>query len=62
MSVGLAAACDPARLRAQGLFDVDVVAGWRRDLSGGRRDTSWRLWSLLAFQEWARLHGRPEAL
>ena len=58
----LAAACDPARLARQGLFSADVVAGWRRDLDERRRDTSWRLWTMLAFQEWARLHRRPEAL
>ncbi len=54
-------AADPTRLARQGLFDPGVVAGWRRDLASGRRDTSWSLWTLLAFQEWARLHGRPEA-
>jgi asparagine synthase (glutamine-hydrolysing) len=58
----LAAACDPARLSAQGLFAPAEIALWRRDLAGGRRDTSWRLWTLLAFQEWARLHRRPEAM
>ena len=58
----LAAACDPARLARQSLFSADVVAGWRRDLDERRRDTSWRLWTMLAFQEWARLHRRPEAL
>jgi asparagine synthase (glutamine-hydrolysing) len=58
----LRAATDPAALRRQGLFDCDLVHGWRDDLASGRRDTSWQLWTLLAFQEWARLHHRPEAL
>ena len=58
----LRAATDPAALRRQGLFDPDLVSSWRDDLASGRRDTSWQLWTLLAFQEWARLHRRPEAL
>ena len=41
---------------------LDVIESWRRDLATGRRDTSWQLWTVLAFQEWARLHRRPEAL
>ena len=58
----LAAATDPAALSRQGLLDPAVIAGWRQDLASGRRDTSWQLWTVLAFQEWARLHARPEAL
>ena len=58
----LAASIDPAALRRQGILDPDVVQGWRRDLQSGRRDTSWQLWTVLAFQEWARLQRRPEAL
>jgi asparagine synthase (glutamine-hydrolysing) len=58
----LAAATDPVALSRQGLFDPGVVANWRRELTAGRRDTSWQLWNVLAFQEWARLHRRPEAL
>jgi len=63
-------ATDPTRLARQGLFSPDIVAGWMDHLGvgrgggkgAGRRDTAWRLWTLLAFQEWARLHNRPEAL
>lgn len=55
----LAASCDRVRLERQALFNPAVVAQWRADAT---RDTSWRLWTLLAFQEWARLHKRPEAL
>ena len=58
----LAASIDPAALKRQGILDPDVVQGWRRDLQSGRRDTSWQLWTVLAFQEWARLQRRPEAL
>ncbi len=58
----LALACEPGRLSTQGLFSAGVVGGWVKELRSGGRDTSWRLWTLLAFQEWARLHGRPEAL
>jgi asparagine synthase (glutamine-hydrolysing) len=56
----LAAATDPAALKRQGIFDSVQIETWRRELP--RRDTSWHLWTVLAFQEWARLHRRPEAL
>jgi asparagine synthase (glutamine-hydrolysing) len=56
----LAAATDPAALKRQGIFDPVQIETWRRELT--RRDTSWHLWTVLAFQEWARLHRRPEAL
>ena len=58
----LAAATDPAALARQGLFDSGLVEIWKQELGSGRRDTSWQLWTVLAFQEWARLHRRPEAL
>lgn len=58
----LDAATEWKGLARQGLFSPEVVAGWRRGLGGGGTDTSWRLWTLLAFQEWARLHHRPEAI
>jgi len=58
----LAAATDRAALKRQGLFDPDLVEGWKADLANNRRDTSWHLWTILAFQEWARLHGRPESI
>jgi asparagine synthase (glutamine-hydrolysing) len=57
----LAAATDPAALKRQGIFDPAQTEAWRRELAAGR-DTSWHLWTVLAFQEWARLHRRPEAL
>jgi asparagine synthase (glutamine-hydrolysing) len=57
----LEAATAPDALRRQGILDSDVVQGWRRDLAAGYRDTSWQLWTVIAFQEWARLHARPEA-
>jgi asparagine synthase (glutamine-hydrolysing) len=58
----LAAATDPIALKRQGLFNAAVVQNWRNDLANGHRDTSWQLWTMLAFQEWARLHKRPEAI
>lgn len=58
----LAAATDGRALERQGLFDPAVVQKWKHDLASGRRDTAWHLWTILAFQEWARLHRRPEAI
>jgi asparagine synthase (glutamine-hydrolysing) len=57
-----AAATDSKALKSQGLFDSGQVEQWRAELAGGGRDTSWQLWAMLAFQEWARLHRRPEAI
>lgn len=57
----LAAATEPAALERQGIFGPGQIETWRRELDAGR-DTSWHLWAVLAFQEWARLHRRPEAL
>ncbi len=57
-----AAATDPKALKRQGIFDHGQVDQWRKELVSGRRDTSWQLWAVLAFQEWARLHRRPEAI
>jgi asparagine synthase (glutamine-hydrolysing) len=55
-------ATDPAGLRRQGLFDPNVPRRWLELLGSGRQDTSWQLWSLIAFQSWATVHRRPEAL
>jgi asparagine synthase (glutamine-hydrolysing) len=58
----LAAATSPAALLRQGLFNSPTIAGWKDELVTGRRDTSWQLWTVVAFQEWARLHGRSERI
>lgn len=55
-------ATDPVRLKRQGVFAPEVPASWLAQLQDGRRDTSWMLWTLIAFQEWARQHRRPEAV
>lgn len=56
------AAIDPERLRRQGLFAPDLPQQWLDQLISRRRDTSWALWTLLAFQSWATLNGRAQAL
>jgi asparagine synthase (glutamine-hydrolysing) len=58
----LRASTDPAALMRQGILNPDVVQRWRRELQGGFRDSAWQLWAVMAFQEWARLHRRPEAI
>ena len=57
-----AAATDPAALARQGLFNPGQIESWSHELAAGRRDTSWQLWTVVAFQEWARVHRRPEAV
>ena len=54
-------AIDPDRLRRQGLFRPELPARWLADLESGRRDTSWALWTLVAFQSWSEHHRRLEA-
>jgi asparagine synthase (glutamine-hydrolysing) len=46
------AAIDPAWLRGIGLEATDLPARWRADLDARRRDTSEKLWTLIAFQAW----------
>jgi len=48
----VADAIDPARLRRQGLIRPELPARWLTELKSGRRDTSWQLWSVIAFQQW----------
>lgn len=45
-------AIDPVRLKRQGLLRPELPARWLADLQAGRRDTSWQLWSVVAFQQW----------
>jgi len=45
-------AVDPVRLERQGLIRPELPGQWWDDLSAGRRDTSWQLWTLVAFQAW----------
>ncbi|WP_370153413.1 asparagine synthase (glutamine-hydrolyzing) [Ferrovibrio sp.] len=47
------AASDPVKLQRQGLIHAGPVQEWVDDLESGRRDTSWQLWALMAFQAWA---------
>lgn len=50
-------AIDRDRLVRQGLFRPEVPAHWFADLEAGRRDTSWALWTLVAFQAWIDRNG-----
>jgi asparagine synthase (glutamine-hydrolysing) len=45
-------AIDPVRLRSGGLFKPELPKRWYDELKTGRRDTSWQLWTLVAFQAW----------
>ncbi len=49
-------ACDPVMLRRQGLFDPELPLKWRNELQSGKRDSSWELWMMISFQEWAQRH------
>jgi len=48
----VADAIDPARLKRQGLIRPELPARWLAELKSGRRDTSWQLWSVIAYQQW----------
>jgi asparagine synthase (glutamine-hydrolysing) len=44
------------RIRDQGIFDADVVAGLVRSHRERRTDTAWALWNLIVFQQWQDAH------
>lgn len=50
-------AIDPGRLARQGLFRPELPARWLASLEARRRDTSWELWTLIAFQAWCERNG-----
>ncbi len=50
-------AIDPGRLADQGLFHPELPRRWFDDLAARRRDTSWQLWTVVAFQAWWERHG-----
>jgi len=50
---------DEVRLRRQGLFRPDAPRRWYEDLKAGRRDSSEKLWTLIAFQAWCE-NFRPD--
>ena len=45
-----------ARLKQRGYFEPAAVAKLREEHHGGHRDHTWRLWSLLVFEEWHRAY------
>lgn len=44
------------RLKQRGYFDFGAVARMREEHRSGRRDHTWRLWSLLVFEAWHRAY------
>lgn len=50
---------DPAKLKDQGYWNVDMVRWtWNEHLSG-REDYSFQLWAILMFQDWLNSRSRP---
>jgi len=43
---------DDRRLQRQGIFNPEQPRRWYADLKAGRRDSSEKLWTLIAFQAW----------
>ncbi|MEW6670464.1 MAG: asparagine synthase (glutamine-hydrolyzing) [Thermodesulfobacteriota bacterium] len=43
---------DAGRIKKQGIFNHDTIAGLIRRHETGRTDTSWMLWNLIVFQYW----------
>jgi asparagine synthase (glutamine-hydrolysing) len=50
---------DAERLRRQGIFRQEQPQRWYDDLKSGRRDSSEKLWTLIAFQAWCE-NFRPD--
>ena len=36
---------------------INVIESWKKDLFKGKRDTSWKLWTLIAYERWASIKG-----
>ncbi len=51
---------DPERLKREGILRPELPQAWFEDLESGRQDTSWKLWSLIAFQAWYERQGAAE--
>ena len=53
----LRSAIDRATKRPGGYLNRQCLDDWLLQLRNGRRDTSWRLWTVLAFEGWMSSHG-----
>lgn len=53
----VAHATDPTRLARHGLVAPELPAQWVRELAEGARDSSWQLWTLIAFERWLEANG-----
>lgn len=45
---------DPETVTRRGYFDPAAIAQMRHEHHGGKRDHTWRLWSLMVLEEWHR--------
>ena len=49
--------CDSRNLERMGIIDKRIVENWKTSLFSGKKDTSWQLWTLLVYDQWAKAKG-----
>ena len=45
------------KLEKLGFKNTNIIESWKKDLFKGKRDTSWKLWTLIAYERWASSKG-----
>ncbi len=50
-------ACSQNTLKKINIKNISMVEKWKRQLLYGKKDTSWQLWTLISYVNWARSRG-----
>lgn len=49
--------CNSKNLEKIGIINTSIVENWKKNLFAGKKDTSWQLWTLLAYDQWLKARG-----
>ena len=49
--------CNSKNLEKIGIVNTSIVENWKKNLFAGKKDTSWQLWTLLAYDQWLKARG-----
>ena len=41
-----------------GIIDLRIIEEWKQGLYSNKRDTSWQLWTLVAYKQWMESRGK----
>lgn len=50
-------ACLTKNLNKLGIKNHYIVNQWKQNLYSGKKDTSWQLWTLISYKQWASIKG-----